>query len=233
MRIFEKIKSIGLMVIHDWQKSPQRNKRIFLVLLAGIMLLFVLVTGMVTSGTAQSLLKDSFFTSNAMLSIPSSETAGKSVLGNHVVFNDSLGGNSCYQIASPQTFCFKAETYTSNAEHVLGLSLMFPEGWIVTDVRVAGRPNCDSGSLGSLKWALGDSLNEVDIFHQRNQNMVDHCVATYCVDVTAGKAQGQVNVDWKFESENFGNAAQETCSLDGVYTCAWQTQPAAEIPPCD
>jgi hypothetical protein len=155
-----------------------------------------------------------------------------SIAGSYMTFDPELSGDTCYAPSKPQTFCFRSETYTSDYEHVLGQSLRFPEGWIVTDVRVEGAATCNEGLFGSFTWGFGDTQNEVNIYHQRQQGTMDHCVVTYCLDVMPDRADNLAEVAWKFAGDNFGNQPHSTCSTDGAYSCSQSSQPPAMIPAC-
>jgi hypothetical protein len=228
--------------------------------MGGVLLIFLLSVGIASSGKAQSVLGDilSSITPDAPVETdayigvdrgrtrttsvtvpvdPEDAVTERSISGSYVAFDPKLAGDSCYEPGSPQTFCFRAESYTSDSEHVLGLSLKFPKGWIVTDVRVQGSATCDVGSFGSFTWDFAGKKTEVNIFHQRQQGnppsqLNDHCVATYCVDLTPKSTSNPAVVSWIFEGDAFADPPHDTCSTDGYYDCAQSANPPAVISTC-
>ncbi len=160
-----------------------------------------------------------------------------SLSGSNVIFDPTAGGDECYAAGVPQTFCFKSESFTTDFEYVYNNWLKFPADWTVSDVYVQGTPVCDNGSWGGFSWSFQTSPYEVNISHNRNQKTTDHCVATYCVDVTPAAGSDPAGVSWYFDGDGFESSPHNPCSDDG-YTpegqnaCDESTKPVAAVPVC-
>ena len=141
----------------------------------------------------------------------------QSLAGSNVVFDPSAGGDAGFTPGVPTTLCFTANSYSPDWEYVYNVWARFPTNWTVTDVYVQGTPSCVHGNFGSFSWSFETSPYEVDINHPRYQfNYADeHCVATYCVDVTPGASDGLVS--WYWDGDGYASAPHHPCSSD-VYT---------------
>jgi uncharacterized repeat protein (TIGR01451 family) len=162
----------------------------------------------------------------------------ESLSGSFVVFDPTAGGNDRYVPGTPQTFCFRAETFTTDWEYRYFNWLKFPADWTVSNVYVAGTPVCDSGSTwGAFSWSFETAPYEVSIFHPVYNASTDHCVATYCVDVTSGAGGGPAPVSWFFAGDGYGAPPHYPCSADqytppsmAPYPCDEWVNPRAYIP---
>ena len=118
--------------------------------------------------------------------------------------------------------------------------LRFPSDWAVTNAYVVGTPVCDSGSGWlSFSWSYETNPYEIRIDHSVYNTSTDHCVATYCVDATAGAGTGGAGVSWYWDGDEYGSAPHSPCSSD-VYTpasmagepCDQAINPVASVPAC-
>ncbi len=161
-----------------------------------------------------------------------------SLSGSNVTFDPTAGGDTCYDPGIPQTFCFKSDSFTNDYEYVYNHWLKFPSDWVVSNVYVQGTPVCDVGTWGSFSWTFQTSPYEVNLAHARYQSTADHCVATYCVDVTPAGTAPNAATSWFFDGDGYGTAPHNPCSSDG-YTPAGQnpcdemTNPVAAVPICE
>ena len=160
-----------------------------------------------------------------------------SLSGSNVTFDPTAGGDDCYAAGEPQTLCFKSESFTTDFEYVYNNWLKFPADWTVSDVYVQGTPVCDNGSWGNFSWSFQTSPYEVNISHNRKQKPTDHCVATYCVDVTPAAGSDPTGVSWYFDGDGFESSPHNPCSDDGYTpegqnTCDDSTKPVAAVPVC-
>ena len=162
----------------------------------------------------------------------------RSLSGSYVTFDPTAGGSDCYDPGTPQTFCFRSETFTNTWEYVYNNWLKFPSDWNVSNVYVQGTPVCDTGTWGTFGWSFQTSPYEVNIAHTRYQSSSDHCVATYCVDVTPAGIANKGETSWFFNGDGYGAAPHNPCSDDG-YTPAGQNacdemiNPVAAVPICE
>ena len=62
------------------------------------------------------------------------EDVTRSLSGSRVAFYPSVGGDEGFIYGNSQTFCFKADTYTSDWEWVNNLWMRFPTDWSVSGV---------------------------------------------------------------------------------------------------
>ncbi len=147
----------------------------------------------------------------------------ESLSGSKVTFDPTSGGDSCYAPATPQTLCFKSETYSPDWEYAYNNWIKFPTDWIVSNVYVQGSPVCDSGgSWGSFSWSFQTPPYEINVEHLRfHENNGDHCLTTYCVDVTPAAGANPAEISWYFDGDKYGFAPHNPCSSDG-YTPAGQ-----------
>ncbi len=160
-----------------------------------------------------------------------------SLSGSNVTFYPAAGGSTCYAPGTAQTFCFQSESFTSDYEYVYNNWIKFPSDWIVSNVYVQGTPACDTGSYGTFSWTFQTSPYEVNIAHPRYQSTTDHCVATYCVDVTPSGVVNEAPVSWFFDGDGYGGAPHNPCSSDGYTpagqnTCDEMVAPVAAVPVC-
>lgn len=162
-----------------------------------------------------------------------------SLSGSYVTFDPVAGGEPCYTPTTPQTFCFRSESFTTTWEYVYNNWLKFPTDWVVSNVYMQGTPYCDyGGSWSGFDWAFETSPYEVNITHSRYQAQTDHCVATYCVDVTPTGIANEAPVSWYFDGDGYGVTPHNPCSNDG-YTPAGQNacdetiNPVAAVPICE
>jgi hypothetical protein len=168
---------------------------------------------------------------------PAGEGGGiDSLSGSFVVFDPSAGGDVFYNPGVDQTFCFRAETFTTDWEFVYSLYARFPFDAKVTDVNLVGTPACTgSGTWGTFGWSFLEYPYEVRINHTRYHGSTDHCTAYYCFDVTSGHGP-DAQVSWYWDGDGFGSPPHQPCSSDG-YTpwgqnaCDEQVNPPASIPP--
>lgn len=156
----------------------------------------------------------------------------------NVMFNPTAGGDVCYDSGTPQTFCFQSESFTNDYEYVYNNWLKFPADWTVSDVYVQGTPSCDVGSWGEFSWGFHTSPYEVNINHPRYQQTVDHCLATYCVDVTPAGTNNTADISWYFDGDGYGSLPHNPCSSDGYTptgqtTCDEMVNPVASVPICE
>ena len=155
-----------------------------------------------------------------------------------MAFDPSGGGDTCFIPGTPQTFCFRAESYTTDWGYVYNLWEKFPTDWTVTNAYVQGTPVCDLGSWGDFSWSFQTDPYEVNLSHPRYQATADHCVATYCFDVVAGTGTPDAVESWYWAGDNYGAPPYHPCSSD-VYTpdgqavCDESVNPQAEIPVCN
>ncbi|HNT53606.1 MAG TPA: hypothetical protein PKG95_02775 [Anaerolineaceae bacterium] len=163
----------------------------------------------------------------------------QSLAGSTVVFAPGAGGATCYEPGTAQTFCFQSDSYTADWEYVYNNWLKFPSSWVVSNAYVVGTPTCANGGIwGTFNWSFQTASYEVNLAHQRSQASTDHCVATYCVDVTPAAGGMDVPVSWFFDGDGYGGAPHWPCSNDGYaptgsgLTCDEAVNPAAIIPPC-
>lgn len=163
-----------------------------------------------------------------------------SISGSFVEFNPAAGGDNCYEPTITQTFCFRAEAYTSDGEWPTVLTLSLPDGWTATDVSNVGPSQCEGGGTIApvFEWWPYYSPNEIIISHTWQLATTDHCWTTYCVEATTVDTGSQANVSWYWYVENpAGSSPHTTCSSDG-YTpwlappCEEALQPLATIPAC-
>jgi len=176
--------------------------------------------------------------STGIAPIPDLTRSGISSLsGSNVTFDPSAGGDACYVPETPQTFCFKSDTYTSDWEYLYNNWIKFPTDWTVSNVYVLGTPVCDLGSWGAFSWSFQTSPYEVNVSHPRYHSATDHCVATYCVDVTPSGVVDPAEISWYFDGDGYNAVPHNPCSDDG-YTPAGQNacdemiNPVAAVPSC-
>ena len=169
--------------------------------------------------------------------LPGVDQGIQSLSGSFVTLDPSAGGSSCYVPGAAQTFCFRAESFTTDYEYVYNLWQKFPTDWTVTNVYVQGTPTCDAGSWGTFGWAFQTASYEVNISHPRYQQTIDHCTAYYCFEVTSGTGAPDALESWYWDGDGYGGTPHNPCSYDG-YTPAGQNacdeafNPPATIPPC-
>ncbi|HOD05857.1 MAG TPA: hypothetical protein PKH92_12510 [Anaerolineaceae bacterium] len=163
----------------------------------------------------------------------------QSLSGSNVTFAPAAGGESCYTPSVSQTLCFQSDSYTNDYEYVYNNWLNFPSDWVVSNAYVVGTPTCDAGGgWGTFGWGFQTASYEVNITHYRYQQTTDHCVATYCVDVTPGAGTTDQPVSWFFDGDGYGSAPHNPCSSDGYVptgsglTCDEATNPVATVPAC-
>lgn len=166
--------------------------------------------------------------------------APESLSGSFVAFDPASGGDACYAPGTSQTLCFSAETYTDDWEYAFDVWMRFPPDWSVSNVYVQGTPYCEVGGFSDpddFAWAFVTAPYEVQITHTREMDAVDHCVAVYCFDVTAGTGDPFALESWYWMGDGWGGPPNNPCSNDG-YTPAGQVAcdesilPQASVPPC-
>lgn len=160
-----------------------------------------------------------------------------SLSGSNVIFYPAAGGDTCYSPGTPQTFCFQSETFTSDYEYVYNNWFRFPSNWVVSNVYVQGTPVCDSGTWGTFGWSFHTPSYEVNINHGRYQDTVDHCLATYCVNLTPAGTADPAQMSWYFSGDGYANAPHNPCSNNGYSpsgqnACDQAVAPLAAIPAC-
>jgi uncharacterized repeat protein (TIGR01451 family) len=209
-------------------------KKTRLLMFVCVLILSLLLVGMALAADSAQKPKPDNVNSTGLP--PAAEGGGiDSLSGSYVVFDPAVGGDSCFAAGSPQTFCFRAESYTNDWEYVYDIFQKFDTDWTVTDVYVQGTPVCDSGTWGSFSWYYVNDY-EIDLYHPRYQSTTDHCVAYYCFEVVSGASDG--NESWYWTGDGYGSVPHHPCSDDG-YTpsgysaCDEAVQPTAYIPPCE
>jgi hypothetical protein len=161
----------------------------------------------------------------------------ESLSGSFVVFDPAEGGDACFIPGDIQTFCFTAESYTNDWEYVYNLWEKFPVDWTLNNVYIQGTPVCDNGSWGAFSWSFETAPYEVNLAHPRYQSTTDHCVATYCFDVTSGTGAPDALVSWFWDGDGYGASPHNPCSNDG-YTpsgqnaCDEMIYPPVAVPSC-
>jgi len=162
-----------------------------------------------------------------------------SLSGSNVTFDPTAGGDSCYAPGAPQTLCFKSETYSPDWEYSYNNWIKFPSDWIVSNVNVQGTPVCDSGGTwGAFDWSFQTSPYEINVYHPRyHASSGDHCLATYCVDVTPAANANPAGISWYFDGDGYASVPHNPCSSDGYTpasqsTCDEMVNPLAEVPVC-
>ena len=152
------------------------------------------------------------------------------IAGSFVVFDPSVGGDNGYKPGKPGTFCFRAETFTTDWEWGSSEWLKFPEDWTVTAVVKQGTGFCTgTGSVQPItSYTFDPSPYAVKInMSRRHQNPSDHCTAYYCVSATPGASADNGLVSWYFDGDGSGDAVNHPCSSD-IYT-----PPSMSDYPCD
>lgn len=158
----------------------------------------------------------------------------RNLSGSFVEFDPTVGGDIYYNPYSSQTFCFRSETYTSDWEYANANWLKFPSDWVVTDIFVQGTPYCDyGGSFGTFSWEFQTASYEVKINHNRYHASNDHCVATYCVELSSAPSTDPAVVSWFFDGDGYAGVPHWPCSFDGYaptgFTCDQANNPPAYI----
>ena len=211
------------------------NKTRFLMLV-GVILLSLALVGMALAADNAQKPNPPEKPTQMTLSKPSGDQVD-SLSGSFVAFDPSVGGDTTYIPGMAQTFCFRAESYTTDWNYVYYLWEKFPTDWTVTNAYVSGTPVCDSGAgWGTFGWSFVTNPYEVQISHARYQATTDHCVAYYCFDVVSGTGAPDALESWYWAGDDYGGVPHRPCSSDG-YTPAGQTacdeaiNPPAAIPP--
>ncbi len=155
----------------------------------GLLVLFVLAALLLSLGPAAVLAGPVEPPADPSCMVPVNAGAGvESLSGSYVAFDPSVGGDTSYCPGMPQTFCFRAHTFTGDWEYVYNVWLKFPTDWTVSNVYVTGTPACTGGGTwGSFSWSFETSPYEVNISHPRYQATQDECVAYYCVEHYPGQ----------------------------------------------
>ena len=210
-------------------------KKTRLLMLVGVLLLSLMLVGLaLAADSAQKPQPDNVANSAGLP--PGADGAGiDSLSGSYVVFDPSVGGDMCFAPGSPQTFCFRAESYTTDWGYVYDMIQRFDTDWTITNVYVQGTPVCDSGTWGTLTPYYINAY-EVDLYHPRYQSSTDHCVAYYCFEVVSGASDG--NASWYWAGDDYGSPPYHPCSDDGYTPSGWAAcdqavEPTAFIPPCE
>ncbi len=207
-----------------------------------LFVIMVLLAGVVPAALAQGPTPDvekPAQTPPTELSLTAADAGIESLSGSYVVFDPSVGGDTCYIPGTTQTFCFRAESFTNDWEYVYNLWQKFPTDWTVTNVYVQGTPSCTSGSWGPFSWSFETAPYEVNIDHARYQASTDHCTAYYCFEVVSGSGTPDALESWYWDGDEYGSPPHAPCSSD-VYTppsmvsepCDEWVNPQAAIPPC-
>ncbi len=160
-----------------------------------------------------------------------------SLTGSYVVFDPSLAGDVCYEPSTPQTLCYRAESFSPDYAYAYNIWMKFPVDWTVDNAYLVGTPWCSNGSWGDFSWSFETSPYEINIYHPRYMGSGGaHCIATYCVDVTSGPSGSSTS--WYWAGDDYGGPPKHPCSSD-QYTPASQTDacdewvnPLATVPPC-
>jgi hypothetical protein len=159
----------------------------------------------------------------------------RTLSGSFVVFDPSAGGDLYYKPYQAQTFCFRAETYTSDWEYANAVWLKFPSDWTISNVNVQGTPYCEQGgTFGEFSWEFQTNAYEVKINHKRNHAISeDHCVATYCIDLTSEPNSDPAQISWFIDGDEWGAPPNDICSWDGYapsgYICDESSEPPGFI----
>ncbi len=161
------------------------------------------------------------------------------IAGSNVTFDDGLRGyDEGFIPGDTHTFCFLAESYTTDWEWLNYMWLRFPSDWTVTGVWDDGPNTCASGgSFGAFSWnSHAGNLYEVRISQtRRHTNPSDHCWTYYCVDVVAGATPLDADVSWFFRGDGWGATPHYVCSSDnytpsGEPACQQAVDPPAVVP---
>jgi hypothetical protein len=207
-------------------KKEETMKRLFYLSMAIVLLVGLLPAGSVAQA-------------------PDSEP--ESLSGSYWAFEASpdLGRDKCYNPGEVGTFCFKAESFTTDGEDIVSTFGRFPAGWRINYVEVLDRytPTCTAGgSFGAFEWGFWgwdpNIQNEVFLNHDRYVESNDTCIAYYCFEVLAGAGAGDADVSWYWVGDGTGGGPHYPCSIDdytpdGRLTCDEMTYPMARIPVCD
>ncbi len=158
--------------------------------------------------------------------------------GSYVAFDPSAGGESCYVPHRAQTFCFKAESFTTEGHVSSGVIQRFPSDWTVTRSNLAGTPACTGGGAFAAEYdTFAISPNEAGNYHLRYPAMVDNCVAHYCYEVVTGAGISDASVSWFWTGAMDGPAPLFPCSSDGYQpagfsACDESIKPPSSVPVC-
>ncbi|MGI6375238.1 MAG: Ig-like domain-containing protein [Anaerolineae bacterium] len=166
--------------------------------------------------------------------------------GSRLALDSTAGGQACYSpSAGPQTFCFSAETFSSDGEIVDYLEFRLPAGWKASDLNLAGTPACDVGSFGPASpsldttWIGGQHIIDHVRFHSGYG--ADRCLATYCLTLLppAG-ANADISLAWLYIGRAGDGIATPhyPCSQGGLASalygsvCDQQSYPRVTISVC-
>lgn len=208
-------------------------KKTRLLMLVGVLLLSLALVGMALA--ADSAQKPEPQKPNSMTLTAPGGGQINSLSGSFVAFDPAAGGEPEYIPSTPQTVCFRGETYTTDWGYVYNLWMKFPTDWTVDNAYVVGTPACDAGSFGTFSWSFQTEPYEVNIYHPRYQATTDHCVAYYCFDVVTGAGPLDAPVSWYWNGDDYGAPPYHPCSNDGYtpsdqITCDESVNPTADIP---
>lgn len=158
--------------------------------------------------------------------------------GSYVAFDPSAGGESCYVPHRAQTFCFRAESFTTAGHVASGVIQRFPSDWTVSRSYLAGTPACTGGGTFATEYdTFALSPNEAGNYHLRFQAMVDNCVAHYCYEVVTGAGISDASVSWFWTGAMDSPPPAFPCSSDGYepagyFACDESITPPASVPVC-
>lgn len=166
----------------------------------------------------------------------------QSISGSLITFDNTAGHPGAYVPGVPTTLYFKSDVYTNDYEWLENTWLKFPTDWTITDVTVAGTPTCDSGTgaWGNFQLLWENQPYGIKIQHSAIMATMDHCTATYAIQLTPGAADGTVLVSWYFAGDTGPDGAMNphyVCSNDrytpgsmGAFICVEGEKPQASIP---
>ncbi len=153
----------------------------------------------------------------------------KSLSGSYVAFDPSVGGETCYTPGAAGTFCFRAESLTTDWEYRYNVWQKFPADWNVSSVYVQGTPSCTGGGTwGTFSWSFETPPYEVNIYHPAYHAYTDDCVGYYCFDATAGAGPADAGVSWYWDGDGYNNVPHHPCSSDSYTPASMSTEPCDE-----
>jgi uncharacterized repeat protein (TIGR01451 family) len=210
-------------------------KKTRLLMLVGVLLLSLALVGMALA--ADNAQKPNPDKGTGMTSSAPRGGQTDSLSGSLVTFDPSVGGDETYIPGLSQTFCFRAESFTSDWGYVYDLWMKFPTDWTINNAYVSGTPSCTGGgTFGTFSWSFVTSPYEVDLYHPRYQTTVDNCLAYYCFDVVTGTGAPDALESWFWNGDGYGAPPYNPCSSDGYTppgqpTCDEAINLPAIIPP--
>ncbi|MGD8586233.1 MAG: hypothetical protein PVJ75_12865, partial [Chloroflexota bacterium] len=171
---------------------------------------------------------------------PVSIEGPQSLSTSFIEFAPDRGGDACFEPGTGHTFCFWAESTTTDWNYAYDQYMLFPADWQIAGAYDAGPATCDGGgSFSNLAWYnFQDRPFEVVIDQDRlHANPSDRCYTLICLDTLTGAPADYAPVSWYWDSDEYGEPPYHPCSDDG-YTpegmaeCDEMIYPPAVIPAC-